>query len=90
MKYAQNFHELMILVGDAHALTHPQRMRLRQKIERVYRSQPRMTAENGEPWVSLEALTIACKRLLDSGKSLNAVVNMKASDLIAKARGVEG
>lgn len=89
MRYAQNFHELMILIGDTHNLTHPQRVSLRQWIEEVYRKQPPMSAKGSEPPVSLEALCVVIFRQMNTGLSLDDILALKRYELVKMAREVE-
>ncbi len=94
MKYdPKNFMAVMVHICDTFELSHKQMMALRQKVETVYRGQPKPFAKKRtqEP-ASLNALAITVGLLLGFGgghEAVGAVIKMSRFHLIALAREYE-
>lgn len=79
-----NFHQVMVLLCDTFAMSHPEMMALRQKIEAVYGDQQE---------VSIKALAILAYRQFekqpDKTKALDWVLKAGKGKLIKTARKID-
>ena len=85
----RNFVTVMVYICDTFGLTHPQMMRLRQKLETVYRGQPKAYAKKSREPVSLSGLAIALGLLIGFGGgdgAVGSVLKVSRDKLIALGR----
>lgn len=78
-----NFHQVMVLICDTFEMTHPEMMKLRQKIEQVYGTQHE---------VSVKSLAILAYRRfggMPKDKALKDILGSTSGKLIKTARKIE-